>query len=469
MRIRQITSITILLLWAATTSNLIWALTPTSSMVLPLTQREQAARLWGIAGTEVTRKLYPLSIETIEPKFYYQRNYHLPWIEAPLNQRILLAEKIGEQGRARFAAERGWIKILGFRNRGIHQGPDSVYWDKRSGRLRVLEAKGGTSPLKWYFNSRQGTNLNAIRSAKRVLLSLKATHTAKVAAARVIVAAQQGRLETGVIRTSHVLGTPGTPKLEGEWDHAKVRKEASEIEQELIRKKPDARAVFRYAHKEQSFAMLKYRAIRGLPYIGFAGTLGLGWDTYQQSLTAWSMLNDPTLKASVLPYMQTGVLFGRMTQATTLAVISNTQLGILGLSKGGVSKFAGRMFLPVTLGVEGFQFATAYHEYNLGRISQRDLYRRTTSPAIIMIFTAGGAIVGGIIGMQAGGVPAIPGVITGANIGAILAIPVHFAADYMLDWYYREFDEHQRLVVNAAVEKCYANRGIKHCPKEPDI
>ncbi len=59
MRIRQITSITILLLLAATASNLVWALTPTSSMELPLTQGEQAARLWRIASAEVARKLYP--------------------------------------------------------------------------------------------------------------------------------------------------------------------------------------------------------------------------------------------------------------------------------------------------------------------------------------------------------------------------------------------------------------------------
>ena len=169
--------------------------------------------------------------------------------------------------------------------------------------------------------------------------------------------------------------------------------------------------------------MLKYWKTRRLANIRFAR------DAYKQSLIAWAMFNNPPLKGSVLPYMQTGVSFGRMTQATT-------QPGILRLSNEGVSKFAGRLFLPVILGVEGLQFAIAYHQYGLGRISQRDFYRRTTGPAIIVVFTAGGAIVGGIIGMQAGGVPAIPGVITGANIGAILAIPVHFAADYMLDWYY---------------------------------
>ena len=455
MKICQITRITILLLWFLMTSNLIWALTSTSSMVFPLTKGEQAARLWGIAGSEVARKLYPLSVETIEPKFYYQRNYRLPWIEATLHQRILLAEKIGIQGSARFAAERGWIKILGSRNHAIKQGPDSVYWDKRSGRLRVLEAKGGTGQVKLAFNALQGSNLHTIRSARFVLLSSKATLMEKVAAARVIVAAQQGRLDTGVISTSHKLGTPDNPKLLGEWNHDNVRKEAIGIEQELIRKKPDARTIFRHAHKEQSFAMLKYRAPQGLAIVGFAGTLGLGWDAYQQSLTAWSMFNDPTLKESVLPYMQTGVSFGRMTQATTLAVISNTQLDILGHSKGGVGKFAGRLFLPVTLGVEGLQFAIAYHQYGLGRISQRDFYRSTTGPAIVAVFTVGGAIIGGIIGMQGGGIMAIPVAYTGASIGSILAIPVYFATDYMLDWYYREFDEHQRLAVNAAVERHY--------------
>ena len=442
MRISQITSITILLLWAATTSNLIWALTPTSSMVLPLTQGEQAARLWGIASAEVARKLYPISVVTIEPKFYYQRNYRLPWIEATLNQKILLAEKIGEQGLARFAAERGWIKILGPWNHGIHQGPDSVYWDKRSGRLRVLEAKGGNSPLKWTFNSRQGTNLNAIRSARFVLLSSKATLMEKVAAARVIVAAQQGRLDTGVIRTTHVLGTPSNPELLGGWDHANVKKEASKIKLELIRNKPDALAIFLHAHKEQSFAMLKYWKIRRLANMRFAS------DAYQQSLIAKPMFNNSPLIRSIPPHMQTSAALGRLTQSTT-------QPGILRLSKEGVSKFAGRLILPVILGVEGLQFAIAYHQYGLGRISQRDFYRRTAGTAIIVVFTAGGAIVGGIIGMQAGGVPAIPVAYAGANIGAIVAIPVQFAADYMLDWYYREFDEQQRLVVNAAVEKHY--------------
>ena len=456
MRIRQITRITILLLWAATTSNLIWALTPTSSMVLPLTPGEQAARLRGIAGAKVARKLYPISVETIEPKFYYQRNYHLLWIKATPHEKTLLAEKIGLQGAARFAAERGWIKILGSRYHAIQQGPDTVYWDKHSGRLHVLEAKGGTSKPKKAFNSLQGTNKNAIRSARFVLRSSKATLMEKHAAALVIVAAQQGRLVTGVISTPHVLGTPDTPKLAGNWDYTYEGREASTIEQKLIRNKPEVRSVFRHAHMKQSFAMLKYWKTRRPANMRFAS------DAYQQSLIAKPMLSNSPLIRSIPPHMQISAALGRLTQSTT-------QPGILRLSKEGVSKFAGRLILPVILGVEGLQFAMAYHQYGLDRISQRDFYRRTAGTAIIVVFTAGGAIVGGIIGMQAGGITAIPGAITGANIGAIVAIPVQFAADYMLDWYYREFDKQQRLVVNAAVEECYANSGIKHCPKEPDI
>ena len=200
----------------------------------------------------------------------------------------------------------------------------------------------------------------------------------------------------------------------------------------------------------------KYRATQGLAAVGFAGALGLGWDAYQQSRVAWSMFDDPTLKGSILPYMQTGMAFGRMAQATTLGVGSTAQLEILKLSvKRGAGRVAGKAFLPIMLGVEGLRLATAYHEYGLGRISQREFYRRSAGPAIMAVFTGGGATVGGIVGFQAGGVGAIPGAIMGASIGAFASIPVQFAFDYGVDWYYREFDEKQRRVVNAAVETFY--------------
>ena len=61
----------------------------------------------------------------------------------------------------------------------------------------------------------------------------------------------------------------------------------------------------------------------------------------------------------------------------------------------------------------------------------------------------------GLLECKAGGITAIPGAISGANIGVIVAIPFYLIADHILKWHYQEFDEQQRLIVNAAVEKHY--------------
>ena len=473
MRSRQITGMTALLsfVFAAMASNVVWARSALPSLDLPLTSQEQAARLWVLAGSssEVTRKLYPSAVETVgpsKPMSYFQRNYGREWFDGPLDSRInhraRLGEKIGEQGRAKYAAEQDLKKLLGSRNRGIRQGPDSVYWDRSSGRLRVLEAKGGTAQLKWSFESQQGTNKNTLRSAKNVLTRHwgSATPAMKISMARVILAAEKGLLDTGVIKTTHVLGEPRAPELVSQ-DTINVTREARRARREIIKRHPEAKELFREARREHWRDRLEYRntqdlATRGLAVVGFAGALGLGWDAYQQSRAAWSMFDDPTLKGSVLPYMQTGMAFGRMAQATTLGVSSTAQLGILRLSsKRSVVQAAGRAFLPVTLGVEGIRLVTTYHEYGMGRISQREFYRRSTGPAVVATFTVGGAAIGAIIGIKAAGIGAVPGALTGARIGVVVAIPVQVAADYMLNWYHWEFDEQQRRVVNAAVETFY--------------
>ena len=473
MRSRYITGMTVLLsfVFAAMASNVVWARSALPSLDLPLTSQEQAARLRVLAGpsSEVTRKLYPSAAETVRPSkpmSYYQRNYRSRWFDGTLdsrtNRRARLGERIGEQGRARYAAEQGLIKLLGSRNRGIRQGPDSVYLDRSSGRLRVLEAKGGSAQLKSFFGSQQGTNQNTLRSAKNVLTRYwgSATPEMKIQMARVILAGEKGLLDTGVIKTTHVLGEPSAPKLVRR-DTTNVAREARRARREIIKRHPEAKELFREARREHWRDRLEYRntqglVTRGLTVVGFAGALGLGWDAYQQSRAAWSMFDDPALKGSVLPYMQTGMAFGRMVQATTLGVSSTAQLGILKLSaKRAVVQAAGRAFLPVTIGVEGLRLVTAYHEYGMGRISQREFYRRSTGPAVVATFTVGGAAIGAIIGFNAAGVGAVPGAWTGAKISVVVAIPVQLAADYMLKWYYWEFDEQQRRVVNAAVETFY--------------
>jgi hypothetical protein len=428
---------------------------PSVAPLVPLTQLEQAGRVSGLASQTFGRGLFVPSIVVSAP--YYQRNYSSPWLSASSYERKLLGERIGNQGRARFAAEQGWIKVIGSQNRGIVQGPDSAVWDPRRGYIRVLEAKGGSSPLKWTYESWQGTNQNAIRSAEFVLRSTVASPLEKLAAARVVKAAQKNRLQTGVVRTSHEKGVAEVPRLDGGFDRESVAKEAGDIERRLTQQNPTLASIFRKAGTAQLSDMLKYRAGQGLTILGLAGSGMLGWDAYQQSQDAWEMWSDAALQNTALPYLQTGLAGGRWLESASLGLGSATQLGLLG--KGGLRIFghaAGKWFLPIAIGVEGLSAGTACYEYSTGRISKREFYRRTTGPAVFGVFTTGGAVIGGIAGSSAAGVGALPGAGAGAGIGALVAVPVQFTADWTWNWYYRKFDEKQRAAVDEAVERRYA-------------
>ena len=439
MRIHQLIAVTVFVL-ATTVFSAVPTRSGASTLSLPLTPREQAARLWLLATPDTAQKLFPTV--GAEPKYYFQRDYRREYGGALFYDRARLAERIGEQGRARFATERGWSQLLGSRNRGIRQGPDSVYWDRRTGVVRVIEAKGGNSRPTITYGSSQGTNPNTIWSARRVITSPNATRQARVESARVIVAAQKNRLVTGVVRTPHTMGRPGEPRLEGRWNRTNVTGQARAIERAMTRESVGARQVFREARRAQSAAMLKFRGTQGVAILGVAGAAGLVWDAFQQAGVARGMFNDPTLQGSLLPHMQTGVAIGRIGQATALGASSAARLTTFNLAASRVLvPAANAALLPVTFAVEGLRLVTAYHEYNLGRISQRDLFRRATPTAILAGATTVGAIVGGIAAFPAGGVAAGAGAWAGAKIGVIIGIPFQLGADYFLGWYYREFDK----------------------------
>ena len=427
---RQIRAMTAMLLFllSVMVPATLWAKHP--SMVL--TPSEQAVRLSNVANQAVVSKLFP----------FYQRNYHSAWMSVSLADRVRLAERIGTQGATRYAAERGWIKLLGSRGHGIPQGPDSVYLNPFSNRVRVIEAKGGSSPLKWTYGAMQGTNTNTIRSAHFVLKSAKASWAQKLSAAYVIKAAQNNLLETRVVRTDHVLGKPESPRLEGR-NVDNVRKEAVRLERELIRKQPGLVPVFREAAMARKVDRLKYLATtKGMATLGLASTGFLGLDAYQQAQGAWRMFHDPVWQGTILPYMQTGIAVGRGAQAAaTLELSSTARLGLLrqaGLQ--GFGQVASQRFLPIAAGVEGLRGGVAYYEYAFGRISQREFYRRSTGPAIFAVSTVGGGIAAGI---------------PGAAVAAIVAVPIQFVSDWMLNWYYQEFDDERTRLVNAAIYKRY--------------
>ena len=454
MRIHQLIAVTVFVL-ATTVFSAVPTRSGASTLSLPLTPREQAVRLWLVATPETAQKLFP-SAEAA-PKYYFQRDYRREYGGALLKDRARLAERIGEQGRARFAAERGWNQLLGSRNRGIRQGPDSVYWDRRTGVVRVIEAKGGNSKPTITYGSSQGTNPNTIRSAQRVLMSPNATRQARVAMARVIVAAQEDRLATAVVRTPHTMGRPSEPRIQGGWNRTNVGREALKIERDLLRSNSSARRIFQEARRNQSATMLKHRSTKVVPILGLVGSAGLAWDAFQQSRVAWGMFDDPTLKGTLLPHMQTGVAIGTWGYATTVGVSSAAQLGTINLvAHTRLVQAANAALLPVVLGLEGLRLATAYYEYNLGRISQRDLYRRTIPTAIAAGATTVGAIVGGVIALPAGGVTAGAGALAGAKIVTYLVIPVGMTAYQLWGWWY-DGDSHvrRRRLVEEAVYDHY--------------
>lgn len=443
MRSHRIIGTTLFVL-ALTTLNALPARSAVSSLNLPLTPREQAERLWMLTKPETANRLFPSTNARFYP--YIQRAYR----NAPQYVKKFPSEKAGEQGAARFAAKHGWIKLLGATDKFFPQGPDSVYWDHQSGLVRVLEAKGGTATPNFFFDSRQGTNQHSIRSAEGVLKSSKAPRLEKMAAAQTIVAAQERRLVTGVVSTLLDDGKPLPPKLTHSWSRADVSSEALDIERRLIRKDTHLQGIFRQARRAQSIAMFTYRAAPGVAILGVAG---LGWDAYQQFSVGRQMLKDPALDGDPLPNLQAGIALGRAGQLTTLGASSYATF--MRLPTTGWVRAAGTTFLPLSFGVEGMLLAKAYYEYHLGRVSRRDFYRRATAVAIVPTFSASGAIVGGAVGLYAVGVGALPGAAAGAKFGFIVAIPFQYAADYLWEWYYRDFDTRQLQLVNATIEEFY--------------
>ena len=154
MRNRQILGriVWLLFVFVAMNPDVVSSQSAALSLDFPLTPQEQAARLRGLASPEDMRKLYASAVETDKP--YYQRDDSHEWSKGSLDERIssrrrVLAEKIGEQRRAKFAAEQGWIKLPESRDRGVRQGSDAVYFDPQSGRLLALESKEGTSQSEW--------------------------------------------------------------------------------------------------------------------------------------------------------------------------------------------------------------------------------------------------------------------------------------------------------------------------------
>jgi hypothetical protein len=135
------------------------------------------------------------------------------WLRASINERVKLAERLGDDGARAFAKVKGWTPVFDGVERGVIQGPDQVY-RAADDVVHVIEAKGGTGQLGRAYGYVQGSSEWAVESARRVLRNPAASKAERRGAALVLEAASNGNLQVHVVRTSHVLGEPTAAVLE---------------------------------------------------------------------------------------------------------------------------------------------------------------------------------------------------------------------------------------------------------------
>ena len=385
---------------------------------IPLTPGEQASALSGASSRAGWFKLYPARTAVTIVKAAYQQDYRAQYLSASLGDRIAIAQTIGEKGVERYSAAQRFETLLGPSGRSNPIGPDSVYWNGAAGKIRVLEAKGGSSARKWTYGSLQGTNANAIRSAGGVLVQAGASGGEKLHAARVIKAAQVGHLETSVVRTLHTQGTPHAPRRTGGVNVDDVAKEAQQIERDLVRRNPNLGAVFRKAGFQHLMDRLNYRGTKWLP----------GHD-------ATSGFRLPSVRLARLE---------RIPPAASRFSLASSGRGVL----PQFLRIGSRWLLPVGVGVASVTVAAAYYQLATNSISHREFLNVSASPAVLLAFTGTGALIGGL----AFGIGAIPG----AAIGTTLAIPFQLGLEWVKYRYYRDFNEAQQEVVDKVVEVMYS-------------
>jgi hypothetical protein len=135
------------------------------------------------------------------------------WLKSTVDQRIRLAEQLGDEGARTFAKAKAWTPVFDGIYRTLVQGPDQVYLGSDD-LVHVIEAKGGSSQLSHAYGHPQGSTEWAVEAAKRVLRNSSATEAERRGSQLIIEAASKGKLQVHVVRTSHILGEPTAAVLE---------------------------------------------------------------------------------------------------------------------------------------------------------------------------------------------------------------------------------------------------------------
>ena len=359
-----------------------------------LTPGEQTTMLAETANPTVWSRIQSRVTEsTAATAPSYQRNHRTRYRAAGLGDRVAIAQTIGEEGVEQYASTRRMKQLLGPHGRSVPIGPDTVYWNRSSGRVRVLEAKGGSSPPKWTYRSLQGTNANTVRSAGGLLESRRAGAAEKLQAARVIKAAQSGHLETAVIRTPHILGTPLAPRQVGEVHTGNVANEARLLQHELLKRNPELGPVFRRAGVEHRASRLAYLGTTLTPQAGFH-------------------------------------------RLPSVASISGlTAAGGRGLQMAW--QIGNRWIIPVGVSAAGVIMVIQGYHLAAHNISYAEYIDAIAGPAVLLTFTG--------VGFGIGAMP-------GAAVGMVLALPVQVYLELSND---QQFSEVQQEAVEMALRAQY--------------
>ena len=337
------------------------------------TPGEQVSMLSETANPTVWSRLRSGVSETTAAKApSNQRNHRTRYLAASLGDRVAIAQTIGEEGVEQYASTRRMKQLLGPRGRSVPIGPDSVYWNRASGRVRVIEAKGGSSPPRRTYGSLQGTNANTVRSAGGLLGSGGASVAEKRQAARVLKAAQGGHLESAVVRTPHVLGTPLAPRQTGATHTGNVAREARLLEHELVRRNPELRPIFLRAGVE-------HRASR-LAYLGTTLQRQAGFQLYQ------------------------GVEFLQLPGGASISGVP----AAVGRGLPGALQIADRWIVPVGVGLAGATVAMQVYQLAADNISHEEFVDALAAPAVLLTFSGAGFWMGAMPGAAVGMMLALP-------------------------------------------------------------
>ena len=90
------------------------------------------------------------------------------WLKASPDERVLMAERLGEEGATALAEKKGYRPILTGEQKTVRQGFDQVYRTP-DGQVVVVEAKGGTGVLGRGYGAEQGSTEWAIKAARETL------------------------------------------------------------------------------------------------------------------------------------------------------------------------------------------------------------------------------------------------------------------------------------------------------------